>query len=85
VFTGNQTTSPNTVKNEIPGERPVQKQYTQGPVTKQDVQAVNQTQEKPEIERLRSKLSDQDYVSQAIKDAEYGNEDNNEEELENNG
>ena len=85
VFTGNQTTSPNTVKNEIPGERPVQKQYTQGPVTKQDVQAVKKKKKKPEIERLRSKLSDQDYVSQAIKDAEYGNEDNNEEELENNG
>jgi hypothetical protein len=49
------------------------------------VQAVNQTQERPEIERLKSKLSDQDYVSQAIKDAEYGDEENNEEEIENNG
>lgn len=85
VKTGDQTASPNTVPSKVPGERPVQKQYTQGPVTKQDVKAVNQTQEKPEIERLKSKLADQDYVSQAIKDAEYGNEENNEEDLENNG
>ena len=87
VQTGDQTASPNTVQSQVPGQRPVQKQYTQGPVTKQDVQAVNQTQnqENPNIERLKSKLSDEDYVSQAIKDAEYGDEDNNEEELENNG
>lgn len=85
VKTGDQTASPNTVPSKVPGERPVQKQYTQGPVTKQDVQAVNQTQEKPEIERLRNKLADQDYVSQAIKDAEYGDEENNEEDIENNG
>ena len=71
--------------NSTPGERPVQKQYTQGPVTKQDVQAVNQTQDTPEMERLRNKLADQDYVSQAIKDAEYGDEENNEEDIENNG
>ena len=48
--------------------------------------AVNQTQkERPEIDRLRNKLADQDYVSQAIKDAEYGNEENKEEDLEDNG
>jgi hypothetical protein len=85
VQTGDQTASPNTVPNNTPGERPVQKQYTQGPITKQDVQAVNQTQEKPEIERLKNKLADQDYVSQAIKDAEYGDEENKEEDLEDNG
>ena len=71
------------------GSNPVggEPQAVQGPVTKQNVQAVNQTQEKenPNIERLKSKLSDEDYVSQAIKDADYGDEDNNEEELENNG
>lgn len=85
VHTGNQATGPNTMPNSTPGERPVQKQYTQGPVTKQDVQAVNQTQDTPEMERLRNKLADEDYVSQAIKDAEYGDEENNEEDIENNG
>lgn len=84
VATGNQDVGANTVPSETPGERPVQRQYTQGPVTKQDVQAVNQ-EANPGIERLRSKLSDEDYVSQAIKDAEYGNEENNEEDIENNG
>ena len=86
VRTGDQTAGQNTVPSGVPGERPVQKQYTQGPVTKQDVRAVNQTQkERPEIDRLRNKLADQDYVSQAIKDAEYGNEENKEEDLEDNG
>ena len=84
VMTGNQTAAPNTVPNTTPGERPVQKQYTQGPVTKQDVQAVNN--EPDGIKSLRDKLADQDYVSQAIKSAEYGDEeDNNEEDIENNG
>ena len=76
----------NTVQTN-PNERPVQKQYTQGPVTKQDVKAVNNEpeQETNGIERLRNKLADQDYVSQAIKDADLGDEENNEEEIENNG
>ena len=58
-----------------------------GPVTKQDVQAVNSEPEKDTagIERLRNKLADQDYVSQAIKDAGLGDEENNEEDIENNG
>ena len=84
VKTGNQTFGKNTIAPRTPAERPTQKQYTQGPITKQDVQSVNQ-ETNPGIERLKSKLSDEDYVSQAIKDAEYGNEDNNEEEIENNG
>lgn len=86
VHTGNQNIGPNTVQPN-PNERPVQKQYTQGPVTKQDVQAVNSEPEKDTagIERLRNKLADQDYVSQAIKDAGLGDEENNEEDIENNG
>ena len=62
-------------------ERPIQRQYTQGPITKQDVQAVNN--EPDGIQRLRDKLANQDYVSQAIKDADF--DDNNEEEKEDNG
>ena len=85
VKTGDQSASPNTVPNPVQGERPVQRQYTQGPVTKQDVQAVNQEPQTSGIDRLKSKLADQDYVSQAIKDAEYGDEENNEEDIENNG
>lgn len=84
IETGNQDVPGNTVKQ--PGaQRPVQRQYTQGPVTKQDVQAVNNElqKENPAIDRLKDKLSDEDYVSQAIKDADY--EDNNEEDIENNG
>ena len=86
VYSGNQNVGPNTVQTN-PNERPVQKQYTQGPVTKQDVKAVNNEpeQETNGIERLRNKLADQDYVSQAIKDADLGDEENNEEEIENNG
>lgn len=84
VRNNNQTASPNTIQPPT-AERPVQKQYTQGPITKQDVQAVNQTEERPEIERLRQKLNDPDYVSQAIKDADLGDEENNEEDIENNG
>lgn len=64
-------------------DRPIQKQYTRGPITKQDVQAVNQEPEG--VEHLKNKLADQEYVSQAIKDADYGEEENNEEEIENNG
>lgn len=84
VYTGDQTAETNTVQVN-PNQRPVQKQYTQGPVTKQDVQAVNNEpkKENPAIDRLKDKLSDEDYVSQAIKDADY--EDNNEEDIENNG
>ena len=87
VVSGQQSKPDNTVMNPPEGGRPVQKQYTQGPVTKQDVQAVNnEVPQQPQgIDRLRSKLADQDYVSQAIKDAEYGEEENNEEELDNNG
>lgn len=83
VIGGIQNEPQNTVT--IPNStRPVQKQYTNGPVTKQDVKAVNGEEEPEEngIDRLRNKLANQDYVSQAIKDAEY---DDNEEEIENNG
>ena len=78
---GLQKPTMNTVVNTQNSERPVQKQYTQGPITKQDVQAVNNEPEG--IESLRRKLRDQDYVSKAIKDADF--EDNNEEETEDNG
>lgn len=53
---------------------------TDGPVTKQEIQQM----ENPGIESLKNKLADQDYLSQAIKDAEYGPEGNNEEEKEEN-
>lgn len=86
VLTGTQDSPENTVQ--VKGfERPVQKQFTQGPITKNDIRAVNgeEPEQKPEMDRLRNKLSDQDYVSQAIRDAEYGDEENNEEDIENNG
>lgn len=85
VKTGDQSAPQNTVPNPVQGERPVQKQFTQGPITKQDVQAVNNEPVNTGVDRLKSKLADQDYVSQAIKDAEYGDEENNEEDIENNG
>ena len=88
VYTGNQASGPNTLPSSNAVQRPVQKQYTQGPVTKQDVKAVNNEQPEQEtsgVERLRNKLADQDYVSQAIRDADLGDEYNNEEEIENNG
>lgn len=88
VVRGQEDQPNNTVMNPPQGGRPVQKQYTQGPVTKQDVKAVNNEppeEQNPGMDRLRNKLADQDYVSQAIKDAEYGDEENNEEQLENNG
>ena len=77
----------NTVMNPPEGGRPIQKQYTQGPVTKQDVRAVNnEPEQQPNaLDRLRNKLTDQDYVSQAIKDADFDDENNNEEDIENNG
>ena len=85
VETGDQSEAPNTVQSPNQGQRPVQKQYTQGPITKQDVKDVNQENEPSGIDRLKSKLADQDYVSDAIKNAEYGEEDNNEQDIEDNG
>ena len=85
MVTKQQGKTNNTVINPPEGGRPVQKQYTQGPVTKQDVRAVNQEPQTSGIEHLKNKLADQDYVSQAIKDAEYNDEDNNKEDIENNG
>ena len=81
VKRGIQKPTANTVVGAGNTERPVQRQYTQGPITKQDVRAVNN--EPNGIDRLRDKLSDEDYVSQAIKDADF--DDNNKEEKEDNG
>ena len=57
---------------------------TQGPVTKQDIKKLN-GEENPGLQSLRNKLADQDYLAKAMRDAEYGDEDNNEEEIEQNG
>jgi hypothetical protein len=86
VVSGVPSKPENTVMNPPEGGRPIQKQYTQGPVTKQDVRAVNnEPEQQPNaLDRLRNKLSDQDYVSQAIKDADF-DDNNNEEDIEDNG
>lgn len=63
-----------------PQENPATGQKPTGPVTKDDVKAANG--EKPDNERLRNKLSDEDYVSQALNDYEYGPDNNKETEEE---
>jgi hypothetical protein len=48
-----------------------------GPVTKQDVKKANGNDDN--LERLKANLANQDYITKAMNDAEYG-EDNNEEQ-----
>lgn len=57
---------------------------TEGPVTKQDIKALS-GEENPGVDRLKDKFADQDYLAKAMRDAEYGDEENNEEDIENNG
>lgn len=66
--------------NNIPkkNENPVTGSSPKGPVTKQDIADANKEDQNA---RLRNKMSDEDYLSQALNDYEYGaEEDNNEKE-----
>lgn len=83
-----QNVSGPVTKNDVvnrDGNTEIKKQQTpqqapNGPVTKQDVQAANnEPQQQNAQERLMNKLSDKDYLSQAMTDAEYGTTDNKEE------
>lgn len=65
---------------EVKKRQPSQ-QSPNGPVTKQDVRTANNEQpwQQDAQQRLMNKLSDKDYLSKAMTDAEYGTEDNEEE------
>lgn len=69
--------SNNGEHNRTEKENPVTGSSPKGPVKKQDV--VNANSQINQTDRLKNKMSDDNYLSQALNDYEYGPEDNEEE------